>query len=82
MYDWALEHKLAIEWLMKASAALTRGAVHVPIVGYHWIHHPEQHSKQLDWQAAFRKNVPLLTPKLKALAKFHGPIPQFKVAAQ
>ena len=78
--DLAKEHKLAIEWLMKATAGLIHGAVHVPIIGYHWVHHPEQHSKQVEWQAHFRKNVPLVTPKLQTLARFNGPIPQLVLA--
>jgi hypothetical protein len=37
---------IGIDWLMKARAALTHGAVHVPMVGYNWRVYPGQDSEQ------------------------------------
>lgn len=74
------EHHCGVEWLMKAKCALTGGAVHVPIDGYYWVHHENQHHKQKEWQEAFVANINLITPKLKSWMKHTGPIPQYKVA--
>lgn len=72
------QYTMSIEWIMKARCALEGGAIHVPIDGYFWVQHDDQHHKITAWQEAFRKNCPLLTPKLRSWAKFAGPIPQYK----
>lgn len=33
---------IGIDWFIKAGAALTHGAIHVPIEGYFWTQHPNQ----------------------------------------
>lgn len=35
---------IGVDWVLKASAAFTSGAIHVPIDGYFWTHHESQHS--------------------------------------
>jgi hypothetical protein len=44
---------IGIDWLCKAYAAATSGAVHVPITGYGWRRHAGQQTAQPTWQAQF-----------------------------
>ena len=76
-FKMAEDNHLAVEWLIKATAALEHGAVHVPMDGYFWTQHPEQHHKARVWQDAYAKAARPVSEKLKALAKFEGAIPQF-----
>jgi hypothetical protein len=43
-WDVAAVVGTGIEWMVKASAALQHGAVHVPVQGYRWRKHEGQHS--------------------------------------
>jgi hypothetical protein len=40
--DLANQFGMGIEWFMTAEAALTAGAVYVPVVGYSWTYHGKQ----------------------------------------
>lgn len=52
--DFHYQYGHGIDWLMKASAALQHGAIHVPIDGYYW--------RQHDGTMTKRKNSPDLPP--------------------
>jgi hypothetical protein len=55
VHDISKKLGVGVDWMIKASAALQHGAVHVPIIGYKWRLHPDQHSiaNILKFNAAF-----------------------------
>lgn len=51
---------IGIDWLMRAGAALTRGAVQVPMTGYLWRRHDAQESSRTAWETAYQQAMPAL----------------------
>lgn len=41
----ARQYQCGIEWLMKAEAALSQGAVRIPHIGYYYVNHPQQQQR-------------------------------------
>jgi len=72
----AQQHGCGIEWIMKAEAALTQGAVHIPYIGYYYVKHPQQQqlSGQAEVRQRFVKAVKPIGTELKAWARFEGAI--------
>lgn len=72
--EMANEIGWGIDWLLKSYAALRHGAVHVPIVGYHWRQHRDQESVLK--RAQFHQAVPLLRACIGTWLTKDGPVPQ------
>lgn len=64
-----------IEWIMKAEAALTQGAVHVPHVGYFYVQHPEQVSRGISER--FARAIKPIGDELRSWRGRTGLIPVF-----
>ena len=61
---------MGLEWLIKGYLALKFGAIHVPVDGYHWTQHSNQHSKsKVEWVEPYNKVFPQLQ---KILASYAG----------
>jgi glycosyltransferase involved in cell wall biosynthesis len=75
------KYGVGIEWFIRESVVLQHGCVHVPIGGYYWTEHPDQHTmgtrnlyaKSLkDMQYSIRETWP---------EKFKGPLPVFDLTS-
>lgn len=79
LLDIAKEIGTGIEWLIKANAALRRGAIHVPIQGYKWRRHNSQHS--LRDHRNFTENMGKLQKVTHSWLnkEYFGYIPQYKL---
>jgi hypothetical protein len=76
--ELARKYKCGIEWIMKADAA-SKGAIHVPIDGYFWVQHLNQHSRTPVWQTAFRNNLRLIGKELSNWNTLAGKIPSWSI---
>ena len=80
LWQVALEFGGGIEWLIKASTALTNGAVRLPMQGYQW----RQHSKALHlteaWKTPFVKALPQVHRFLKSYQPTQQEIPVFDLS--
>ena len=56
-----------LEWLMKGEAAMKGGAVHLPMIGYHWTMHPMNHSSTVEWQNSFATSMAFIGDDLRAM---------------
>ena len=71
---------MGLEWLIKGYLALKHGAIHVPIDGYHWTQHADQHSKSKEkWIDPYNKVFSQLQKTLVSYAgdRCDSLIPQF-----
>lgn len=73
--ELALKHNCGIEWMMKADAALSQGAIHVPMDGYYWVQHAKQWHKNPDWQNNFIRNIRTLGNEIRTWSDKTGAIP-------
>lgn len=73
---FARAYGAGIDWLTVASAALEHGAIHVPIIGYHWRRHEQSHSMRCRTQ--FARALPMLRAAThRWMGQRHGPVEQF-----
>ena len=73
--DLALIAQSGIDWLMKGSAAVSHGALHLPFYGYQWRQHTSSQSKSDEWLATFRAHGRLMQRFLSSCMNFNGRIP-------
>jgi len=76
--ELSMKHGSGIEWIMRADAAYSGGAVYIPVVGYYWVQHNEQHHKQLYSQQFFGVNMQPIRRELEMWQNRRGPIPSYK----
>ncbi len=74
----AQKHECGIEWIMKAEAALTMGAIYVPINGYYWVQHDAQYSKSTELQEKYRSSMTQIGIELRTWGNKTGDIPTYK----
>ena len=74
----AEKYQIQVEWPMKVAVAFQHGAVHVPIDGYFWRMHHNQHHKQAHWETNAKTHLGSITRDLQSLMKHRGPIPIFE----
>lgn len=67
-----------IDWLINATAALTHGAVRVPIYGYQWRHHSSGFHMTTDWKNAFNNGMAGLRKFLRGYEPKTDEVPIFK----
>lgn len=60
-------HVGALEWLMKSEAGMLGGAIHIPIIGYHWTKHLKNRSGSIDHQDFYSKNMVYVSDVLRAM---------------
>jgi len=63
--DIAVEFGSGIEWLIKSSAAMNGGAIHVPIAGYYWIQHDGQYHRTPAVQQQYKDNIRRIGNKIR-----------------
>lgn len=76
--DLALKYNCGIEWIMKVEAAFNGSAIHIPIDGYYWVQHHDQHHRDRNWQSLFAQNTRKISNVLKSWNTRKGEIPVFK----
>ena len=64
--ECALRHGRGIEWIIKVDAASNAGAIHVPIVGYYWVQHAEQHHKLDTIRRLYANNMEQIQKELSS----------------
>lgn len=69
-----------IDWLMRASAALQWGAVHVPVLGYEWRDHSDTLTRRPDDSSVYEHAMPLLRAVTRSWMKYDCPIRQHQVS--
>lgn len=69
---------IGVEWLLKGSAALDHGAVHVPMYGYQWRQHGEAAHSTEWWSSLYNDNINSLMSFLMCRADREGPIPRYQ----
>lgn len=74
-WDVAAAVGTGIEWMVKASAALRCGAIHVPMQGYRWRKHPGQHSHRD--RSTFINAMPALRAAARTWMTTHETIRRF-----
>lgn len=74
-----LKWNLGADWLMRASAGLLGGAVHVPRVGYRWRRHAGQVSIT-DHLRRYTEAIPELRQFTRSLLKHDKAIPEYQEA--
>lgn len=67
-----------IDWLINATAALTHGAVRVPIYGYQWRHHGGSFHMTTEWKTSFNAGMPTLRKFLRSYEPSLDAVPIFK----
>lgn len=75
-FDTAKREGIGLDWLMRASAGLIGGAVHVPMVGYRWRRHAGQ-SSSAGHADPYAEAMPALRAYLRGLMRFDQAIPQW-----
>jgi len=65
------------EWMLKCSAGIRRGALHVPIEGYAWRRHPGSHSLDIDWQNRYGQDYHVMRSYLRSNVYDFGLVPQY-----
>ena len=66
--DHLLDQIDGVEWFIRSSAMKSKGALHVPIIGYKWTHHKDQASKH--YPQFFKRTFDICRS---------GPIPQYAI---
>ena len=69
----AREYGCGIEWIMKAEAALTQGAIHIPHTGYYYVQHQGQVSHAVSER--FAKAIKPISDELRSWRGRTGSIP-------
>jgi hypothetical protein len=77
VFGVAKREGIGLDWLMRASAAMLGGAVHVPMVGYHWRRHGTQFSK-VTHAEPYARAIPALRRYLRGLMQFDRVIKQYR----
>ena len=77
----AKQHGCGIDWTMKAEAALTHGAVHVPTVGYYYDCSHGQSRRSIDpiVTANYGRSMIAIAQTLRTWKIKNGKIPSFKL---
>lgn len=63
--DLSLKYGCGIEWTTKADAALAAGAIFIPVDGYYWVQHENQHHKIPEIQNKFKNNLIHMSEEMK-----------------
>lgn len=71
----ALTAQAGIDWMMKGSAAVIDGALHLPFYGYQWRQHAQSQSKSLEWLSNFKTYGHLIQRFLRSCQFNTGRIP-------
>lgn len=66
------------EWMLKASAGIRRGAIHIDMDGYAWRRHQGSHSLDLDWQTRYGQDYHVMRSYLFSNVHIPGNIPQYR----
>lgn len=74
-----VENEFGVEWIMKADAISNAGAIFVPMVGYYWVQHDDQHHKLRSQQELYTKNIRAVTKELKKWGIPDINIPEWKI---
>ena len=74
----ALKYGVGIEWTMSVCAALSAGAIFVPVDGYYWVQHNAQFHKDPNIQEKFKNSLLQMSEEMKSWIKIDSAIPHWK----
>jgi hypothetical protein len=71
------QYKTGAEWIMKISSMWKYSAVQVPIIGYHWRMHENNHHKEASFRDPYVGRIRRLGTDLSHFQQHRGRIPQY-----
>ena len=76
--DLVLKYDYGCEWAMRSEAISKGGALHIPMVGYYWVQHDNQHHKTYTGNLA-EANRKAMVKEMQAMwpMKYTGMIPEW-----
>lgn len=78
-YNASVQHRCGIEWSIKTDAIGRAGAIHVPIDGYYWVQHKEQHHRMPEVQTAYTTGMRAMRQTISSWIKQTGVIPTYQL---